>query len=270
MVLPEFPILALNEVDVYYTYPLGLTRKAHEWDFIISRDTGVISFPLYAYSVAVQPLRSRSTQSSKNVLVDYTVGFTEQLWGDMLGSSDHTTFAFTHPAVKQAQNVVPDMATPPQFTPTVYVNGVAQVNATYVNDPAGGWQVGSDNLVYRLNQSSTGGYSGVTFNTPLQSSDVVTADYAYWLIPDDIKDPATKQAAITILSAIAIAPYGDASTGGMTSVQMDGFRTEANDKGQFGPQIQQWSDEIDQVVQSYRQILFPVASGYSSDQGGLL
>jgi hypothetical protein len=271
MVLPEFPILVLNEVQVYYTYPLGLTRKAHEWDFIISRNTGVISFPPYAYSVATQPFAFTFYPSSKNVLVDYTVGFTEQLFGDLLSSEDHTTFAFSYPAVKQAINVVPDTSTAPQFTPTIYVNGVAQTNTTYVNtDTAnGGWQVETDNLVYRLNQNAAGGYSGVTFNTPLQPSDVVTADYSYWFIPADLKDAAAKQAAITVLSAIAVAPYGDASTGGMTSVQMDGFRTQANDKGQWGPQIQQWSDEIDAVVQSYRQITFPTTSGYSSDNGGL-
>jgi hypothetical protein len=46
---------------------------------------------------------------------------------------------------------------------------------------------------------------------------------------------------------------------------MDGFRTQANDKGQFGPQIAQWTDEVDEVVNHYRQTLLPLTGGYTSD-----
>ena len=65
MVLPEFPILALNEVDVYYTYPLGLTRKAHEWDFIISRNTGASASRPTRTPSRCSRSRSRSTRAPR-------------------------------------------------------------------------------------------------------------------------------------------------------------------------------------------------------------
>jgi hypothetical protein len=264
MVLPHAPVLGINSVAIYYNYPLSLTRSAHEYDFNIERKKGVIAFPPFAYSSATMPYAFLFWKSSLNVQLDYVVGWTKSVQAEVMTTSDHLTYTFANTAVRQSTGIVPTMNTAPSFTPTIYIDGVAQVNTTYVqtSQVSSDWQIEADSLVYTVNYSPGGGIASITFPSS-QTGHAITADYSYSYTPADLRDACAKLAAITVLNSVALAPYGDVTTGGHTSVQVNGFKTQANDRGQFGPQIQSWEAEVAATVANYKPINLPTSLSFN-------
>lgn len=271
-VMPYFPILGIHSVDIYYNYPLSLTRSAKESDFIINRDIGTIAFPPYAYTMSLAPYAFNFWKSSMNVQLDYVVGWTRNTYGETLTTADHLTYTFSNPTVvKQTIGTVPTQLVAPTYGPVISIDGVPQTNTVYTLNNAvntGIWEIQSDNLIYTLNQANTGGYASITFPTS-QVGHVITADYAYAYTPANLKDACMKLAAITILNATALAPYSSVTTGGMTSVQVNGYRTQANDRGQFGPQIATFETEIEATVQHYKSPVLPRMATFMDNNGSL-
>jgi hypothetical protein len=269
MVLPDSPIINVNQLNVYFTYPLALSRVANDWDLLIDRPAGILSFPTFNEQPFYAPFAYTFYKASRNVTIDAWYGYTRQMYSDVLTTTDHTTYAMTYPTgVKQSLTVIGDAGTPPSFTPTVYVNGVAQVNTTYAlvntNGPnvSNQWQIAADNLVYHLNTSANG-ITGITFNTPLQSTDVVTMDYAYWYIPEDIIDITAKRAAVTLLASFASATFADQQFQGASEIQADSSRIRYQNGGQWGEQIANWNAEVHAGIAQRKKVMLPFGIGYA-------
>ena len=271
MVLPDSPIININKLSVYFTYPLALSRTANDWDLLIDRASGIISFPSFNASPFYQPFAFTFFKSSRNVTIDAWYGYTRSIFSDTLKSTDNTTYNFSFPTVvKQAQKTTGDSSVPPAFFPIIYKNGVAVANTIYTlvngNGPTvnNQWQIASDNLVFTLN-STGNGYSSITFNTPNGSTDVITADYAYWLIPEDIAEATAKRAAITLLASFATASFADLQFQGASEIQMDGSRIRYQNGGQFGEAIADWKIDIQTTVSNHKKVVFPVGIGYTDN-----
>jgi len=268
-------IMAINELDVFFTYPLTLSRVAYEWDLLIDREAGVISFPTYTASPVFAPFAFTFYPASLNVEIDAWYGYNKQIYGEQLTTSDHLIYTFANPTViKQATQVAYpyQYGQAPQLVPIIYKNGTALTNTTYVlaasplDSASNIWQIQSDNLIYTLNAGSNG-ITSVTFNSANSSNDVITADYVYWYIPVDIQMAAAKRAASTVLSAIASAPFDDNSYNGFDMVMMDSFKLQSSN-GQFGALISRWQSEIDEVVKRNHQISLDFAGGYIPEVTG--
>jgi hypothetical protein len=277
--LPDRPLMYVNSLNIYFSYPFSLTRTANDWDLLLDRPRGNISFPTYTQTPFFQPFGFVFFRGSKNIQLDAWYGYTETVYGDILSTSDNQNFTLTFPTAVPLSKMTPTVDltnSPPTFTPTIYVNGNAVANevlslvTTDVVLTQTEWEVGQNDLVYSA-LTNNQGITGITFNTPLQPTDVVTADYDYWYIPEDITDACAKKAAITLLASIATyGGYSDVQFQGAVEVSSEGGRIRFNDTlGKFGHQITIWQSEILDVIQSRKAILAQFGQGYVDEFGAV-
>lgn len=275
LVLPDSPIININLLSVYWQYPLALVRQAYDWDLLQDRKSGIVAFPTFIDVPFFSPYGFTFHRGSFNVTLDYWAGYTQSVYSDALvDSGDHQTYAFRHPCVvKQAQVSNGNPGIPPVFTPTIYKNSVPiTANTSYVRVDTTGptitqqWQVDADNQVFTFNQSASGGYDSITFNSPNQSIDVITADYTYALPqgPDDVSEATAKRAAITILASIGTALLPDLQYQGATEIQADGSRIRWQAGGPFGEIIADWKSDVEQVISTRKKaIMANIGLGYT-------
>ena len=268
MVLPNGPIMYLNEVDVYFTYPLALVRIAHDWDLMVDRNGYTISFPPYSSAPFFAPFAYQFFKQSRNVTIDAWYGYTRRKL-ETLKTSDNTNYSFANPGVPLSLTTVYNPTNPPVIGPLVYVNGVLQVNRTYtlVNSATSAsannqWQIASDNLIYTTNTGANG-ITSITFNTPVTGA-TVTADYHYWLIPADVADACAKKVAVTMLTGFATASFPDQQFQGVEQIMVDGTRIQSI-QGQWGSQIAQWDREINAVIRKRKSVQIPLGIGFTED-----
>lgn len=272
MVLPDGPLISVNVLKVFFTYPLAVSRIAHDWDLLIDRAGSVISFPTFIDSPFYQPFAFTFFRSSRNVTIDAWYGFTQEVWSDVLTTEDNNqTYSFAYPTVvKQSEPSTGDATKPPRFFPVIYKNGERLENTTYTLVNTGGptvnniWEVDQDNIYFTFNQGASG-YASITFNTPNEPGDVITADYAYWFIPEDILEATAKKAATLLLASFATSSYQDQQFQGATSIQMDGSRIQYQQGGQWGEQITDWKADIEQVIAAHKKIVMPFGIGYNDN-----
>ena len=275
MVLAHSPLMSVNKLSVFFTYPLTLSRIANEWDLLVDNEGGTVSFPTYTASPVFAPYAFVFYPASQNVEVDAWFGYTKQIFAEQLKTTDNKTYTLANPsAIKRAETIsYPyEFDTPPAFYPVVYKNGQAITNTTYKlvtsvdASPNTEWEVDQDNLVYTVNQGANG-ITGFTFNTPCSAGDVITCDYVYWFIPPDIQIATAKRAAINILGAIASSSFGSNSFDGFDRVQVDGSMVQANN-GQWGALVQRWHADISDTVSRYRKLNLDYQGGYIPDVTG--
>jgi hypothetical protein len=271
MVLPHSHVLWVNELDVYFTYPVSLSRIAHDWDINVDRPAGILSFPPYTNAPFFAPFAYTFFKSSRNVQVDAWFGWSRSIFGEVPTSADRQNYVFANPtAITNTKEAIYFPTTPPEFGPTVYLNGQKLVNTTYtlvtsIDSSANNqWEIQTDNIYYTL-QVGPNGFTGIKFNSPNANTDVVTVDYDFWYIPSDIKDICAKKVAVTLLTSFATSTFQDQQFQGAVEIQSDGPSRIKYEGGQWGPQINWWDSEIEKVIRKHTRIPMPYGVGYSED-----
>jgi len=268
MVLKNSPIIAINEVDIYFTYPLELQRVAHDYDLIVDRQNGVIAFSPYTAQPFFAPFAYVFYPSSRNVMIDAWFGYTEEVFSEQLATTDNLTFNFANPTV--VQNTVDNVYSPttaPVLYPIIYQDGVQLQNTIYVqvnsSDIAenGDWQIETDNIYYTLNKTSQG-ITSITFNQA--PSGVITADYGYWLIENDVVEATAKRASITLLQSFGNALYSssDDTLSAADSMQLRQNKITYTNQPWNGL-ISAWNADIASFIKKRKSVQLPLMSGYS-------
>jgi hypothetical protein len=251
-VIKHRPFININQLSVYFVYPMNLCRVAYDYQLMTDHGAGIISFPLFYGAAQFAPFAFKFEKGSRNITLDLQVGYSEELFGQSMTTEDNQTFTFPESnVVNKSMNTTPDYSVPPIISPIIYLNGTALTNTTYVwvdNDPLGQgqWQIETDNILYTVNSDSTG-ITSITFNSPLSGNPTITADFAYAYIPDDINEAVTKQAAIRCLTSMAAGWYGN-QFDGLAQTQSEGTRIELHNSGRFGHQIDLWNQDIANII----------------------
>jgi len=273
LILRDNPIINLNEVDVWFTYPLNVERVSNDWNMIVDRSTSQISFPPFTDQPIFAPWGFQFYPGLRNVTVDAWFGHTQDVWGEVPSSSDNLTFTLANPtAVKQTADTVYGLTETPVFYPKVYVDGNLLVNTTYVQESVSVgefvinniWQVETDNIYYTVNTSANG-ITGFTFNQA--PSGTVTVDYSYWLVPYDAVDVTAKKTAIMLLQSFGTSLYsgiGDDSANGADSIQTRTGKVTYT-SGAWGKVISSWQADIAEFIKRRKSIQIPFVSGYTDN-----
>jgi hypothetical protein len=274
MVLADDHLIAVNQLSVYFSYPLSLARIANDWDLLLDRAAGIISFAIFTASPIFAPFSFTFYPGSQNVEVDAWFGFTQNVYTETLTTSDNTTYTFANPtALRQTSpgSAYPySTPQPPAITPFVYKNGTLLANTVYEQvqttdqAPTPLWEVQTDNVYYTLNANASG-LSGVTFNSANSPSDVITADYAYWEIPADVTEATAKKAAIVLLQGLAQTGFPAVEYMGAVQVAIDGSRLQYGVGGQFDGIIGLLTADINAVIKQrkrpYMGEVVPISGG---------
>ena len=258
MVLRDSPLIVINELDVWSTYGLNLNRIANDWDLIIDRTTGIISFPPSSNQPIFSPFGFQFYLGNKNINVDATFGYTQEVYGEIPTTTENIHYALANPtAVMNASGFVYDSTVAPTFFPTVYKDNNIIVNTTFVQ-VNGVWNVQTDNIVYTTNQGSTG-ITGITFNQAVTG--VISVDYSYYYIPSDIIDATAKLAAIVLLTAAGTSLQDEDGLSAADSLQAETSKITWT-LGPWGKVIEKWNQEINETIKMNKVLVIPYLGAY--------
>jgi hypothetical protein len=262
MVLKDCPLITINEIDIWMTLPLNATRVCNDWDFIVDRHNGIISFPLIINQPMFGPFGFQFFPGRGNINIDVTYGYTQEVYGESPTTSDNIHYVLTNPTgVMNSVANVYGSTSPPSFYPVVYLNGTPLVNTTFVQDSNSIWQVATNNLFYTINKGSAG-ITGLTFNNAV--SGIITVDYSFWLVPQDINEACAKMTAIALLMAAGTSLQDEDVWSAADTLQAQTSKNTYT-SGPWGKAIELWKQEIAEVINNNKSILSPYLSSYNGN-----
>jgi len=257
------PIININKIEIWNFNLLGLHGVLFDYQLNVDSKTNTIGFPITNTVMPFLPASIGFFQGFANIRMDLFVGHHSQSYEEEMTSTDLTNYTFANSNVIEYTEVPgPNSVQPPLISPCIYVNGVYQQNRAYAwsNLTTYGvlgavqeqynmdtWQIEADDLIYTTNYAVGGGISGITFNTPLTSDDIVTCMYRYAYIPEDINQAVAKHAAILTLRSIATGIYTDIRFQGVDEIQDNTARVMSN-TGRWESQITGWESDITETI----------------------